>query len=216
MIKRMTSREDILKIIRDFPDGIGLPFIRETLGISDSTVRYWAGRLIEEGFVRKEEKFVFERPYYWFITYYPVEVVLPPPILEYIHKTLVYNVKYEEEGRKLDVSITFDFDCKNDESMKDILMRACMLKGHSWLGNKFGDRLKEPEKWAETKETASDPEVIARLREAGEEFTMLYFKWNYWRQFGAKTEAGEGDMGWTEDVPVDISWYTARKGRKKI
>jgi hypothetical protein len=224
----VTVREDILKLVRDFPEGIGVPFIRETLRITNGTARYWLEKLVEEGLVRKEEEFVFRRPYYWFYTYYPVPVEVPlppppppvvppvPPIPEYIHITLVYNVKTEDDaGRKIDISITFDFDCKNEEEMKDVLKRFCFLKAHTWLDAKFGDRIPIAAEWAETEEKASDSEVVTELVREEENFTILHYKWNYWREVGDKTEEAEGDLeDWEEEIPTGATWVEARKGRK--
>ena len=217
----MTTREDILKIVQDFPEGTGVPFIRETLRVSDTTVRYWLRKLVKEGLVREEKEFVWRKPYYWFLTYYPVEIPVPPPppppIVRYIHVTLVYNVKTEDEaGRDIDISITFDFDCVDTKRVKDTLKRFLFLKGHTWLESKFGTQMPEPAKWAEEEERPSDIEIADGLREKGLDFTVLHWKWSYWRQFGNKSEEAEGDLeDWEDEMPTGPTWTKARKGRRR-
>ena len=215
----MTTREDILKIIRDFPEGIGVPYIRETLRLTNGAARYWTNKLVEEGLVRKEEEFVWRRPYYWFLTYYPVEVLFPPPPpAEYVHGTLVYNVKTDDDaGRTIDITITFDFDCINDEGIKDTLRHFLFLKAHNWLEAKFGAQMPIAAVWAETKELPADSKVAAELKEKELEITALHYKWNYWRQFGDKTEESEGDLvDWQAPIPTGATWASSRKGRHPV
>lgn len=218
----MTIKEDILEIVRNFPEGIGVPYIRETLRVSDSVVRYHLGRLVTEGLVREEEEFIFRRPYYWFWTYYPVEVPVPPPpppppVVEYIHTTLVYNVKTEDTaGREIDISLTYDFDCKDMKEIKDTLKQFLFTKSHFWLEAKFGTQMPRAAEWAETEEKPSDSEVVTQLIEDNLSFTALHFKWSYWRAFGNKSEELEGDLeDWEDDVPIVISYYDVKKGRKR-
>lgn len=211
---RKGTKEEVLQVVRDFPKGTGVPFIRETLRIPDSTIREYLDKLIKEGLVRTEEGLVFRRPYYWFITYYPV--VLPVP--EFVHITLVYNKKTEDkQGKGLDVSLTYDFDCRDITEMKDVLKKFLFLKSHSWLDSKFGDRVPIPEKWSEEKERPTNPDIVQLLKSKNLDFTALHYRWVYYREFGNKREEKEVDLeDWEDELSTDMTWTQAKKGRLKL
>lgn len=210
------NKSEILRIVQSLPEGTNVPFIRDTLKLSDEVVIKTLEELIREGLVRKEEEFLYRVPYGLRVTYYPIsaeEVPIGEP--EYVHQTLVYNVKTgDDTSGRLDISITYDYDCKNTQQVKITLKKFLFLKSHTWLDAKFGDRVPRSAEWAETSEKPTDIEIVEKLKKEELEFTSLHYKWSYWRQFGNKSEEEEGDLdNWEEEIPTVVTWYDVKKGR---
>lgn len=214
-MKSLTLKDDTLRVIREHPTGISLPEIRYYVPESYDTLRGIIDELVSEFLVRKEvpTKILTGLPLAYI--YYPIIEV--PVEAEFVHVTMVYNKKTKDkQGSALDISLTYDFDCKNTKETKDTLKKFLFLKSHTWLDAKFGDRIPLAEKWAEEKERPTESEVVEKLKRENLDFTALHFKWSYYRQAGGKSEELEGDLeDWEKDLETGATWGGAKKGRKK-
>lgn len=218
---------DILKIVKDFAErGVGRRFVADTLNITYGSATYWLERLVTERVVRKEYKFVWRKPYYYWWSYYPVPVVpLPPPplppVIGYVHKTLVYNISTGTVGgTTIEISTTFDYDSLDEEEIKERLQRIAFMIANAWVLAKFANIPRETE-WSETKERPTEVEVAGKLKEAGEGYTKLHYYWT-WKRGDGVSENAEGDMNWDEEMRLmgslgegRSSYFGVKKGRKE-
>lgn len=227
----VSDKERVLELLIRNPDGIGTSLVMGELKVSWYVANALLEDLVEEGKASKRRRYGRKLSYVWFVTYYPKPELLPPEVKlplevkppvptiepEFVHITLVYNKKTkDEEGRDLDISLTFDFDCKNDDDVKSTLKKYLFGLADGWIDSKFGGNVPYSDRWAEVKEKPSDGEVARNLRRSGSEFTELHYKWFYDRQFGGKHEEAEGDFSdWESELPTGPTWGGVKKGRRR-